>query len=50
LIQEPSAVLASNTVELPASFEDLMGNANTYGTFIGHFRIPKEFLGRRIAI
>ncbi|MDM1719366.1 diguanylate cyclase [Acinetobacter towneri] len=50
LIQEPSAVLASNTVELPASFEDLMGNANTYGTFIGHFQIPKEFLGRRIAI
>lgn len=50
MIQEPSAVLASNTVELPASFEDLMGNANTYGTFIGHFQIPKEFLGRRIAI
>lgn len=50
LIQEPSAVLTSNTVELPASFEDLMGNANTYGTFIGHFQIPKEFLGRSIAI
>ena len=50
LIQEPSAVLASNTVELPASFKDLVGNTNTYGTFIGHFQIPKEFLGRRIAI
>ena len=50
MIQEPSAVLASNTVELPASFKDLVGNTNTYGTFIGHFQIPKEFLGRRIAI
>ena len=50
LIQDPSAVLASNTVELPASFKDLVGNTNTYGTFIGHFQIPKEFLGRRIAI
>ena len=50
LIQEPSAVLASNTVELPASFKDLVGNTNTFGTFIGHFQIPKEFLGRRIAI
>ena len=50
LIQEPSAVLTSNTVELPASFKDLVGNTNTYGTFIGHFQIPKEFLGRRIAI
>ena len=50
LIQEPSAVLASNTVELPASFKDLVGNTNTFGTFIGHFQIPKEFLGRSIAI
>ena len=50
LIQEPSAVLASNTVELPASFKDLVGNTNTFGTFIGHFQIPKEILGRRIAI
>ena len=50
LIQEPSAVLASNTVELPASFKDLVGNTNTFGTFIGHFQIPKEFLGRPIAI
>lgn len=50
LIQEPSAVLASNTVKLPASFKDLVGNTNTFGTFIGHFQIPKEFLGRRIAI
>lgn len=50
LLQEPSAVLSAQTVELPASFEDLTGNSNTYGTFIGHFQIPKEFLGKRIAI
>ena len=49
-IVQPSPVLQSKTVELPASFKTLAGSNSGYGTFIGYFKIPKEFLGRRIAI
>ncbi|MFV5509465.1 diguanylate cyclase domain-containing protein [Acinetobacter sp. 197] len=49
-IIQPSSILQSKTVQLPASFKTLAGSNAGYGTFIGHFKIPKEFLGRRIAI
>lgn len=49
-IVQPSSVLQAKTVELPASFKTLAGSNSGYGTFIGYFKIPKEFIGRRIAI
>lgn len=49
-IVEPSSVLLFRTVKLPASFKTLAGSNVGYGTFIGHFKIPKAFIGRRIAI
>lgn len=49
-ITQPSSVLKSDTVSLPASFKDITGTNQTYGTFVGHFKIPKQFVGRRIAI
>lgn len=49
-ITQPSSVLKSETVNLPISFKQLTGTNQTYGTFIGHFKIPKEYIGRRIAI
>lgn len=49
-ITQPSSVLKSETVNLPVSFKQLTGTNQTYGTFIGHFKIPKEYIGRRIAI
>ena len=49
-IIQPSPVLQSKTVKLPASFKTLAGSNSGYGTFIGYFKIPKEFIGRRIAI
>ncbi|OAL78661.1 histidine kinase [Acinetobacter sp. SFB] len=50
LIVKPSAVLKSETVNLPISFKALTGTNKNYGTFIGHFKLPKEYVGRRIAI
>ena len=50
LIIKPSSVLKSETVQLPISFKALTGTNQTYGTFIGHFKMPKQYLGRRIAI
>jgi diguanylate cyclase (GGDEF)-like protein len=49
-ITQPSSVLKSTSVSLPISFKELTGSNETYGTFIGHFKIPKEYIGRRIAI
>ena len=49
-IVQPSPVLQSKTVELPASFKILTNSNIGYGTFISHYKIPKEFIGRRIAI
>ncbi len=49
-ITEPSSVLTPQEVQLPASFKDLTGSNIGYGTFIGHFKIPSEFIGRRIAV
>ncbi len=49
LIQEPSAVLASNTVELPASFEDLMGNPVLTALLLGTSnskRISRQTISR----
>ncbi|MGE4316912.1 sensor domain-containing diguanylate cyclase [Acinetobacter sp.] len=50
LIVKPSAVLKSDIATLPISFKELTGSNQTYGTFIGYFKIPKQFVGRRIAI
>lgn len=50
LIRNPNHDLSAEPVELPVSFEDLMGSNTGYGTFIGHFKIPEEFIGRRLAI
>ncbi|OTG69591.1 histidine kinase [Acinetobacter sp. ANC 4470] len=50
LIIKPSSVLQSKTVQLPTSFKALTGTNQTYGTFIGHFKMPKQYLGRRISI
>lgn len=49
-ITQPSSVLKSTSVSLPTSFKELTGTNETYGTFIGHFKVPKEYLGRSIAI
>lgn len=49
-IVTPNFDLKPQVVTLPASFKSLTGTNSTYGTFIGHFEIPKEFIGRRIAI
>ncbi|TCB50471.1 diguanylate cyclase [Acinetobacter sp. ANC 4779] len=50
LIVKPSAMLKSEPVNLPISFKELTGTNKNYGTFIGHFKLPKEYVGRRIAI
>lgn len=49
-VTETSAVLVPKVVSLPASFKDLTGTYENYGTFVGYFKIPKEFIGRRIGI
>lgn len=50
LISQPSRKLPSKTTELPISFQELTGSNTGYGTFVGHFKIPEEFIGRRLAI
>lgn len=50
LIVQPSPVLKAETVSLPVSFKEISGTNQTYGTFIGYFKIPQQFIGRRIAI
>lgn len=49
-IEQPDPELESKVVELPASFKSLTGTNATYGTFISHFKIPKQFIGQRLAI
>lgn len=49
-LTESSAVLAPRVVSLPASFKELTGSNQNYGTFVGYFKMPKAFIGRRIAI
>ncbi|MGQ8974654.1 sensor domain-containing diguanylate cyclase [Acinetobacter schindleri] len=49
-IEQPDPELESRVVELPASFKSLTGTNATYGTFISHFKIPKKFIGQRLAI
>lgn len=46
----PSPVLDPQVVTLPASFKELTGSNENYGTFVGYFQLPKAFVGRRIAI
>ena len=41
-IEQPDPELESQVVELPASFKSLTGTNATYGTFISHFKIPKN--------
>lgn len=50
LIIQPSSILKPEQASLPISFKELTGTNKTYGTFIGHFKIPKEYVGRRVAI
>lgn len=50
LLQTATPTRPSRAVLLPISFKEMGYPQNTYGTFIGHFKIPKEFIGRRIAI
>ncbi len=50
LLTESSSVLMGKSVVLPASFKELTGENKGFGTFTGHFKIPKVFIGRRIAI
>ncbi|QZM11361.1 hypothetical protein ABVS_0629 [Acinetobacter lwoffii] len=38
-IIQPSPVLQSKTVKLPASFKTLAGSNSGYGTFIGYFNL-----------
>ncbi|ATO19774.1 histidine kinase [Acinetobacter sp. LoGeW2-3] len=49
-IERPDPELESQSVKLPASFKTLTGTNATYGTFISHFKIPKEFIGHRLAL
>ncbi|CAM4078229.1 GGDEF domain-containing protein [Acinetobacter pragensis] len=49
-LKQPSSILTGKTVFLPASFKELTGSNENYGTFVGYFKIPKEFVGRRIGI
>ena len=49
-ITKPNAALKAETVILPVSFKQLSGSNQSYGTFIGHFRIPKTYIGRNVAI
>lgn len=37
-------------VHFPESFQNITGSNQNYGSFVGHFKIPKAFVGRRIAI
>ena len=50
LITRPNPKLVSKATELPISFKELTGSNIGYGTFIAHFKIPEEFIGRRLAI
>ncbi|WP_373686214.1 diguanylate cyclase domain-containing protein [Acinetobacter sp. YH12054] len=49
-LTSPSSVLVGQTVYLPASFKDITGDSKGFGTYTGHFQIPKQFIGRRIAV
>lgn len=49
-LKGPSQKLDPQTVFLPASLKEVAGNNQTYGTYVGYFKLPKEFVGRRIAI
>ena len=37
-------------VQLPESFQETVGRNQTYGSYVGHFKMPKAYLGRRIGI
>lgn len=50
LLTQSSAVLVGEHAILPTSFKALTGENQGYGTFTGHFQIPKQFIGRRIGI
>ena len=50
LLTQKTADASTRWVDFPESFQTLTGHNQTYGTFIGTFKIPKEFLNRRIAI
>ncbi|MEG1235809.1 MAG: histidine kinase, partial [Acinetobacter sp.] len=50
LITRPNPKLVSKATELPVSFKELTGSNIGYGTFIAHFKIPEQFIGRRLAI
>ena len=49
-LQTATPAIPSETVILPISFKELGYPQDTYGTFVGHFKIPEEYIGRRIGI
>lgn len=40
----------TRTVQIPSSFKEHSGVANTYGTYATRVKIPKEYVGRTLAI
>lgn len=50
LITGPNKKLVSKLTQLPVSFRELTGSHIGYGTFVADFKIPDEFIGRRLAI
>jgi len=40
----------TRTVHIPSSFKEQSGVANTYGTYATRVKIPKEYVGRTLAI
>jgi len=40
----------AGTVQLPSSFEEHSGSTNTYATYATRLKIPKEYVGRTLAI
>lgn len=41
---------AASKVTLPSSFESQTGEVNTYGTYSASIKIPKEYIGKTLAI
>lgn len=49
-LREPNTVLRASQANLPISLKKAMGTNQGYGTFVAHFKLPSEMVGRRIAI
>lgn len=49
-LREPNSVLRATQANLPISLKDAMGSNHGYGTFVAHFKLPPDMVGRRIGI